>query len=105
MDTAVINVKIQPSLKKQAQNIAKKLGINLSSLIKAYLKQLVRTKAISFSVTEEEPTDYLLRAIKESKEDIRAGRVSPGFTDAKKAISWLNNPKRKYANQIRQKIH
>jgi addiction module RelB/DinJ family antitoxin len=95
MNTAVINIKINPTLKKQARNIAEELGINLSSLIKGYLKQLVRTKAVSFSL-EEQPTDYLLKALKESREDIRAGRLSPTFESPNDAIKWLHNKNKKY---------
>lgn len=98
-NTAVINVRTSPRVKTQAQEIAQKLGLNLSVLINAYLKQLVRTKAVSFSLTEE-PADYLLQILKESKEDIKKGRVSPSFSKANDAIKWLNNPKRKYANQF-----
>ena len=96
MNTTVINIKINPTLKKQAQNIAEELGINLSSLIKAYLKQLVRVKTVSFSL-EEEPTDYLLQALKESQEDIKASRVSPAFDNPNGAIKWLRKKNKKYA--------
>jgi len=88
MNTAVINIKINPTLKKQARNIAEELGLSLSSLIKGYLKQLVRTKTVSFSL-EEEPTDYLLQALKESREDIKAGRVI-SFNKGSDAIRYLN---------------
>jgi len=88
MNTAVINIKINPTLKKQARSIAEELGLNLSSLIKGYLKQLVRTKTVSFSL-EEEPTDYLLQALKESREDIKAGRVV-SFNKPDEAIKYLN---------------
>ncbi len=96
MNTTVINIKINPTLKKQAQNIAEELGINLSSLIKAYLKQLVRVKTVSFSL-EEEPTDYLLQALKESQEDIKASRVSPAFDNPNRATKWLRKKNKKYA--------
>lgn len=100
MNTAIINVKINPTLKKQAQSIAEELGINLSSLIKAYLKQLVRTKTLVLTAAEEEPTGHLLESLRESKEDIKAGRISSAFTSVEEATKWLRDKKRKYANQI-----
>ena len=33
-------------------------------------------------------------------EDYKKGRVSPTFDNAKEAVAWLENPRRKYANQI-----
>ena len=101
MNTAVINIKVQPDIKKKAQMVASELGFSLSSLINAYLKQLVKTKTVTFSTSSEEPTEYLLQVLRESKEDIKAGRISPSFTDADNAVAWLKNPKKRYANKIR----
>lgn len=99
MNTAVINVKVHPSLKKEAMKIASDFGLSLSALINALLKQVVRTKTVTFSAIEE-PSPYLIRALKESKEDIEKGRVSTIFTNADNAIKWLNNPKKKYAGKV-----
>ena len=74
MNTAVINIKTQPETKIKAQTIAKELGLNLSSIINAYLTQLIKTKTVAFSVSEE-PTKYLLDMLRKSKKDIKAGRI------------------------------
>lgn len=104
MNTAVINIKVEPIVKRKAKAVAEKIGISLSSLIHAYLKQLIATKSVSFSVPEE-PTEYFIKSLKESEADVKAGRVSPAFDNAEDAIAWLNNPHRKYENQIRKKLH
>jgi addiction module RelB/DinJ family antitoxin len=91
MNTASIFVKIDPEVKKEAQKTAEELGFSLSSIINAFLKQLVRSKTINFSaLSEEEPSDYLIETLRKSEEDIKSGRVSPDFHDSKKAIEWLN---------------
>lgn len=89
MNTAVINIKVDPITKKKAKTVASELGFSLSSLINAYLKQLIRVKTVAFSTISEEPTDYLLKALKESKEDIKAGRVV-SFDNPDKALSYLD---------------
>jgi len=89
MNTAIINIKINPKVKTQAQQVVEELGLSLSGVINAFLKQLVRTKSVSFTVSEE-PTTHMLQALKESEEDVKAGRVSPSFTNAKDAIGWLH---------------
>lgn len=101
MNTAVINIKVQPDIKKRAQAVASELGFSLSSLINAYLKQLVKTKTVAFSASSEEPTEYFIQSLKESREDINAGRISTTFTNADDAIVWLKNSKKKYADKIR----
>lgn len=88
MNTAVINVKVSPDLKAQAQSLAEELGFSLSSLINACLKQMVRTKTVSFNVSEE-PTDYLIKMLEESKEGIKAGRTV-NFKNGQQALDYLD---------------
>ena len=57
MNTAVINIKTNAKVKSQAQKIASDLGFSLSSLINGYLNQLIKTKTIHFSLTEEIPVN------------------------------------------------
>ena len=99
MNTAVINIKVNPKVKTQAQQVVEELGLSLSGVINAFLKQLVRTKSVSFTASEE-PTEYLLKAIAESQADVKAGRVSPSFTNAEDAISWLHKKGKKYEAKI-----
>jgi addiction module RelB/DinJ family antitoxin len=99
MKTAVINIKIEAQIKTRAQKVASELGFSLSSLINGYLRSLVKTKTIHFSLRDEEPSELLIKAIKEAEEDRNAGRISPSFDNAKDAIAWLDNSKRKYKNE------
>lgn len=103
MNYTVVNLKIDPKTKKEAQLVAQEIGVPLSTLLKSYIKQLVRTKKVTFDVSEE-PSEYLIRSLKEAKKDREKGYVSPTFTSAKEAINWLDNPHRKYENQIRKKV-
>jgi len=89
MNTAVIITKTEPQVKVKAQKVAKDLGISLSSLINAWLRQLIKTKTIVFSAADEEPTQYLLDALRESREDIKAGRVV-SFNTADDTISYID---------------
>lgn len=91
MNTASIFVKTDPRVKEEAKKTAEELGFSLSSIINAFLRQFVKTKTINFSaLSEEQPSDYLIEALKKSEEDIKRGRVSPDFHDTKEAIEWLN---------------
>lgn len=88
MNSAVVNIKIEPQVKKEAQKLAEKLGLPLSALIKSYLKQIIRAQEVVLTVSEE-PTGYLLKALKESENDVKAGRVT-SFDNTKDAIAWLH---------------
>lgn len=89
MNTTVINIKINPVVKKQAQRVASELGFSLSALIKAYLKQIIKTKTVTFSASSEEPTEYLLETLKESGEDIKRGGVI-SFKKPKSALDYVD---------------
>jgi len=88
MQTAVINIKTEPKIKKQAQEVAKALGFSLSSLIDGYLRQLIRTKAVDFKL-EERPNAYLRSVMKQAKENLKKGNHSPVFTNIKDELKWL----------------
>lgn len=46
----VINIKADRDIKIKARKIAEDLGLSLSAVINAYLKQFVRNKSVYFSV-------------------------------------------------------
>ena len=94
MNDAVITLKTDFELKQKAMKLADELGFSLSAIINAYLKSFLRTKTVNFTTLDESrPTKYMIDSLKESKADIKLGRVSPAFTDAKSAIEWLHNDK------------
>jgi addiction module RelB/DinJ family antitoxin len=75
MNTAIVNVKVDPKIKKQAQKVAQTLGFSLSSLINAYLRQFVRDRTVGFSDVRLELTPYAKRMLKESEAEIHSGKV------------------------------
>lgn len=88
MNTAVINIRTDLGLKSAAQKVAEELGFSISSLVNAYLKQLVKTKTVHFSEAEE-PSDYLIELLKEAEEDRKAGRHH-AFNNSTEALEYLD---------------
>ncbi len=92
MNTAVIITKTDPVVKKRAQEVAKEIGVSLSSLINAYLRQIIKTKTVTFSARpQEEPSEYLIKTIKQAEKNYKEGKASPVFTNAKDAIKYLED--------------
>lgn len=98
MNTAVINIKTEPTTKKQAQKVASELGISLSGLINGFLKDLVKTRTVKLSANDEIPSEYMMKALRENEEDRKKGRISPAFNNIHDEIAWLNNPNARYEN-------
>lgn len=88
MYTAVINIKTEPETKKKAQAVAQEIGVSLSALLNAYLKQLVRTKKVEFSLGEE-PSPYLIKVMKKAEKNYKEGKGSPVFRTGEEAVKWL----------------
>ena len=88
-NSAVINIKIEPRLKSQAQKVAEELGLTLSALVKGILKQLIDTKEVVFRVSEK-PTEFLLSSLKAAEADVKAGRVV-SFRNGREALKYLDD--------------
>ena len=87
----VLNVKLDPELKKQAQETAKALGLPLSTVVAAGLRDFVRTRSVTISDVprlKPEIEDQLL----EIESDIsQRDDLSPAFQGVDDAITWLES--------------
>ncbi len=89
MAKVTINIKADTDVKKKAQKVAKELGMPLSTIINAYLHQLVRTKAVTFGVPTPKPA--VKRRLDRLAKEAREGKnLSPMFTSMDDAIAWLD---------------
>jgi antitoxin component of RelBE/YafQ-DinJ toxin-antitoxin module len=89
MNTAMITIKTDPQIKKKAQKAARNLGFSLSSLVNAYLRHFLHTKTVFFSENYEQPSDYLLAALKESESARKRGDFY-SFDNPKDALRFLD---------------
>ena len=62
-----LNIRVDSNLKKDAEDLFKRLGLNLSSAINVFLTQSVREQAIPFEIHEDRPNKKLLKALKEAE--------------------------------------
>lgn len=92
MAKTTINIKADADVKKKAQRVAKSLGMPLSTIINAYLHQLVRTKAVSFGVPEGTLKPAVKRRLDRLAKEVREGKNLAGpFDTVEDAISYLRS--------------
>lgn len=89
MATTTIN--IDDHLKKEAQELFKSMGLNLSSAINIFLNQAVKERAIPFRISDEVPNRETMMALLEGellKQQIRESGASsvPGAFDTVEAM-------------------
>ena len=79
MNTAVLNIKTDPKTKQQLKVFAAQMGLPVSSLINAQIRQMLRSGEVHLTTTLE-PTPYLEKIMHEADKDIQRGRnLSPVF--------------------------
>lgn len=78
MATANINVRVDETLKKNAEMLFDEIGMNMSTAINIFLKQAVREQGIPFQLKIEEPNAETIKTI----EDVKNGRNIRGPFDS-----------------------
>lgn len=58
--TAQLVIRINQELKKDAQNVAENFGLSLSSLIKAFLTNVIKVKKLSLNNESDEYFDSII---------------------------------------------
>lgn len=87
----VIHVKANKEVKENAQKAARELGLTLSDVINASLRNFIRTREVYFSHTPR-MTLELEKLLDKVEEDIKNNRnLSPRFKTAKAAIGYLDS--------------
>lgn len=74
MAAASTNIKIDPELKRQAQDLFKDLGLNLTSAITLFLTQSVREQAIPFRVGKNVPNSETVKSLEEGESILQSGK-------------------------------
>ena len=88
----VLNIKTDAALKKEAQVLAKELGLPLSTVVTRLLLDFVRNGEVMFS-NAPRMSPALEALIGEFESDYAHGRgVSPAFATAKDALAYLDKP-------------
>jgi len=90
MAKTVLNVKTDVEVKKEAQDVAKELGLPLSTIVNAYLKDLIRNRSVTFSVDLElkpEAAKRIDKALEDSKKGVN---ISPEFSSVEEMDAYLD---------------
>ena len=88
--STVINIKTDKKTKKEAQKIAKEMGLPLSTVINGYLKQFITERQMTFRAPLR-PTKKLEKILAEAQKDIKEGKnLSPEFNSVEEMNKYLD---------------
>ncbi len=85
----VLNVKIDSDLKKLTQEAAAALGLPVSTVVAAGLREFVRTRTIIFTDPPHLKPEVEAELLKISENAKKGSDISPVFDNAKDAVTWL----------------
>ncbi len=87
----VINIKTDKEIKENAQKIAKDIGLSLSDVINASLRNFIRTREVYFSAIPRMTPEFE-RLVGKIEKDIKEKKnLSPGFSSSEKINDYLDN--------------
>jgi len=90
MSKSVINFKVDSEVKEEAQKLALELGVPLSTIINAQLRELIRTRTLSVS-SEPRMTTYLERVIDGVERDRKSGKNVTRTNSIEEALVHLDS--------------
>lgn len=82
-----LNIRIDKSVKENSEQVFEELGLNMTTAINMFLRQVIRVNGIPFEIKRDIPNKETIAAIEEST--IIANDGSKGYTnieDLKKAL-------------------
>lgn len=70
---ASVTVRVDEKTKKEATEIVEDFGFDLSSVTRAFYRQIVRERRIPLTLSYPEPNEESLRSIQEAEEILSSG--------------------------------
>ncbi len=94
MNKVVVNIKTDPETKQAAQALANNLGLTLSGLINAQLKQLIYQQRLVLDAPHPAQSmgPKLEKELGQVYREIKDGEVSRSHTNLDDFLKDLNNP-------------
>jgi len=87
----VINIKADKEVKEEAQRIAKELGLPLSTVVNAYLKEFIREGQVKFSLKPQLRPE-VEKLLKKASRDYREQKNIAGpFTNGREMDDYLDS--------------
>ncbi len=86
----VISVRIDKDVKASAQEVANSVGLTLSTLVNAYLRQVAATRRIELYAPEP-MTPKLEKLIEEVEAELKSGETSKSFDSVEEFLVDLKS--------------
>lgn len=90
-NTTNLNVRVDGTLKQEADMLFKDLGLNMSTAINMFLTKCVNTSSIPFEISEPKPSRALKKALKEADKIAKHPEKYKGYNDIEELFKDLDS--------------
>lgn len=90
-NTTNLNVRVDGTLKQEADMLFKNLGLNMSTAINMFLTKCVNTSSIPFEISEPKPSRALKKALKEADDIMKHPEKYKGYHDVHQMFEDILN--------------
>lgn len=83
---ASVTVRVDEETKKEATDIVEDFGFDLSSVTRAFYRQIVREHRIPLNLSYEEPNEETKAALREGEAIMRSGGTGVSYASGREAL-------------------
>lgn len=89
--TDTLNIRIEPTLKKEAEETLSDLGMNITDAVTIFLRQIVLNDGIPFEIKKPKYNKETIDAINEVKDILKNPEKYKTFNSVEELMEDLNN--------------
>ena len=89
--TTTMNIRIEPKLKEEVEDVLKDLGMNIADAVTIYFKQIVLTDSIPLQIKRPRFNKKTLEAIKEADEIIKNPENYKSYDSIYEVLEEIDN--------------
>ena len=88
--SVTMNLRVNPSVKRQAEDVLKQLGIPMATAIDMYLRQITMTGGIPFEIRPPRYNDETEAAIQEARDLMSGKKDAKTYSSARELFDELD---------------
>ena len=89
--TGILNIRIEPELKKEAEITLNDLGMNIAEAVTIFLKQVVMTDSIPFVIKKPRYSEEMIEAIEEANDIVKNPDKYKSYKNLAEILEDINN--------------
>ena len=87
--TSNMNIRMDKDVKEQAQRVFAQLGMDMTTAVKVFLRQVIRSNGFPFELRLDTPNEETMAALREVQEMKKNPSIGRSYTDVDEMMKEL----------------